>query len=175
MGHDLMGRSVMMADDRHAALLAEVQGGLPLVRSPYAELGRRVGLSEKEVIELLSAWLREGVIKRMGVIVRHRSLGYDANAMVVWDVPDDRVSDAGRRMSAFEFVTLCYRRPRRQHWPYNLFCMIHGKERETVMAQTELLAQGCGLSDVRREVLFSRRCFKQRGACYTPALDKMMP
>jgi DNA-binding Lrp family transcriptional regulator len=111
----------------------------------------------------------------MGVIVRHRSLGYDANAMVVWDVPDDCVSDAGRRMSAFEFVTLCYRRPRRPHWPYNLFCMIHGKERETVLAQTELLAQGCGLGDVPREVLFSRRCFKQRGACYAPPLDKMTP
>lgn len=170
-----MGRVILMADARHAALLAQVQGGLPLVSSPYAELGRRVGLSEREVIELLSAWMRDGVIKRMGVVVRHRSLGYDANAMVVWDVPDDRVSDAGRRMRAFEFVTLCYRRPRAPSWPYNLFCMIHGKDRGKVIAQTELLAHGCGLGEVPREMLFSRRCFKQRGAYYASTLGQAAP
>lgn len=153
-------------------LLQAVQSGLPLVNDPYAELGRRVGLSEAEVIRLLSDWVAAGIIKRLGVVVRHRSLGYDANAMVVWDIPDDRVGDVGRRMSAFDFVTLCYRRPRRGNsWPYNLFCMIHGKDRANVLAQTELLAASCGLIDTPRDVLFSRRCFKQRGARYMPRLE----
>jgi DNA-binding Lrp family transcriptional regulator len=149
------------------ALLEALQDGLPLVSRPYAEIGRRVGLSEAEVIGKLARWIETGVIKRLGVIVRHRRLGYRANAMVVWDVPDDRVGDIGRRMGAFDFVTLCYRRPRRgEAWPYNLFCMIHGKDRAKVLAQTELLAAACGLSDAPRAVLFSRRCFKQRGALY---------
>lgn len=157
-------------DPRKLLLLQAVQVGLPLVHDPYAELGRKVGLSEAEVIRLLSDWLAAGVIKRLGVVVRHRSLGYDANAMVVWDVPDDKVGDVGRRMSAFDFVTLCYRRPRRgKLWPYNLFCMIHGKDRANVLAQTELLASSCGLTDVPHDVLFSRRCFKQRGARYGTA------
>lgn len=159
--------TALLRDPRHKLLLESVQSGLPLVHRPYAELGQRVGLSEAEVIRVLSEWAAAGIIKRCGVVVRHRSLGYDANAMVVWDVPDARVSDVGRRMSAFDFVTLCYRRPRRGAvWPYNLFCMIHGKDRANVSAQIELLVASCGLTDVPRDVLFSRRCFKQRGARY---------
>lgn len=164
---DSHSRPAGFPDSRHMDLLREIQAGLPLVPQPYAELGDRTGLSEGEVIALLGEWLRLGTVKRIGVVVRHRSLGYDANAMVVWDVPDDRVSDVGRRMSAFDFVTLCYRRPRRgAHWPFNLFCMIHGKDRSSVLAQSELLAGACGIGEVARDVLFSRRCFKQRGAYY---------
>jgi DNA-binding Lrp family transcriptional regulator len=154
-------------DFRVHALLAALEEGLPLVPRPYAEIGARVGMDEAEVIAHLAEWLASGTIKRLGVVVRHRRLGYVANAMVVWDVPDDQVSEVGRHMSACEGVTLCYRRPRRgKDWPYNLFCMIHGKDRAKVLEQTERLAVACGLEEVPRAVLFSRRCFKQRGARY---------
>ncbi len=109
-----------------------------------------------------------GAIRRLGVIVRHRELGYRANAMVVWDVPDADARDAGARLAALPFVTLCYRRPRRlPHWPYNLFSMIHGRDRATVRKLVRRAAAEAGLEAAAREVLFSRRRFKQRGARYT--------
>jgi len=102
--------------------------------------------------------------------VRHRPLGYTANAMVVFDVPDHAVAGIAPRLAACDWVTLCYRRPRRPpHWPYNLFCMIHGRDRATVQAQIERLVAGCGLDRVPRAVLFSTRCFKQEGARYRAA------
>jgi DNA-binding Lrp family transcriptional regulator len=154
--------------DQH--LLAAIQEGLPLVSRPYAEIGQQVGLGESEVIERLGRWIEAGIIKRLGVVVRHRKLGYRANAMVVFDVPDEQVGDIGRRLAAFACVTLCYRRPRRgEAWPYNLFCMIHGRDRATVEAQVEALTAACGLEGIPRAVLFSRRCFKQRGAVYRPS------
>lgn len=154
-------------EPRDRILLAAIQEGLPLVSRPYAEIGRRVGMSETEVIGKLGRWIEAGVIKRLGVVVRHRELGYRANAMVVFDVPDERVGDIGRRLAAFACVTLCYRRPRRgETWPYNLFCMIHGRDRAKVEAQVEALVAVCGLAGLPRAVLFSRRCFKQRGAVY---------
>ena len=154
-------------DARASALLAALQTGLPLVSRPYAALAERVGMEEAEVITHIQQWLASGIIKRLGVVVRHRHLGYQANAMVVWDIPDEDVSAIGQRMSGFDGVTLCYRRPRRgTDWPYNLFCMIHGKDRQKVLAQTEQLAAACGIAEVPRAVLFSRRCFKQRGARY---------
>ena len=156
---------------KQKALVTALGGGLPLVSEPYAELGRRVGLSEAEVIAAIAALQEAGLIKRFGVVVRHHELGYRANAMVVWDIPDDAVAEVGRKFSTFDFVTLCYQRPRRPpEWPYNLFCMVHGRERETVLRQVEHLAEACGLADVRREVLFSTRRHKQRGAvyCLTP-------
>ena len=87
--------------------------------------------------------------------------------MVVFDVPEARLPEAARRLAALPYVTLCYRRPRRPPlWPYNLFCMIHGKERARVLALVAEAAEAAGIADLPRAVLFSRRCFKQRGARY---------
>jgi siroheme decarboxylase len=156
----------MVLSERDRRLLAAMEDGLPLVPRPFAAIGERVGLAEHEVIAALTR-LRAGVIKRIGVIVRHHEVGYRANAMVVWDVPEAQVGEAGRWLAALPFVTLCYRRPRRlPAWPYNLFCMIHGRERTAVEAQIEEATRAAGLDDLPRAVLFSRRRFKQRGARY---------
>ena len=163
---DTNGAALDALDQR---LIRAVQQGLPLVARPYAEIGARIGLSETQVMARLQRLLAEGAIKRMGVVVRHRELGYRANAMVVWDVPDGRVNELGHCLAQFDFVTLCYQRPRRlPDWPYNLFCMIHGRDRPSVLGRVDELVQRCGLGDIPKAVLFSRRRFKQRGAWYAP-------
>lgn len=152
------------------SLLARLAEGLPLVPRPYAEVAASLGLDEAGVIARLKALVADGTIRRFGVIVRHRELGYRANAMAVWDVPNDLVADAGRRLAGLPYVTLAYRRPRRPPtWPYNLFCMIHGRDRATVRGLVEQTADAAGLSGLPHAVLFSRRCFKQRGARYGTA------
>lgn len=151
-------------------LLAAIQGGLPLVSHPYAAVAAQIGWSEEAVIQRIEELQEGGIIKRLGVVVRHRELGYRANAMVVWDVPDDEVAELGRCLSGFEFVTLCYRRPRHlPQWPYNLFCMIHGRDREAVLEKFRFIIDSCGLENIPKAVLFSRRRFKQRGAIYRPS------
>jgi DNA-binding Lrp family transcriptional regulator len=156
---------VLSAQDQ--SLVSLLQEGLPLVPRPYAELAARAGLSESAVRERIASWSEDGTIKRFGVVVRHHELGYTANAMVVWDVPDERVDEIGRCFADFDCVSLCYRRPRRlPAWPYNLFCMIHGRNRAVVQARVRELARAVGLEDVPHLPLFSRRRFKQRGARY---------
>jgi siroheme decarboxylase len=127
-------------DPLERALLHEIENGLPLVSRPYREIAQRIGSSEAWVTDTLQRLVREGIIKRVGVVVRHRELGYHANAMVVWDVPDADVAGIGRRFGDASYVTLCYRRPRRPpDWPYNLFTMIHGRDRGHVLAQVDRL------------------------------------
>ena len=150
-----------------ARLIEAIQSGLPLCSHPYADIGARIGLSEAEVIAGIAAMQQQGTIKRLGVVVRHHELGYRANAMVVWDVPDERVAALGRCLGGFDFITLCYRRPRHlPDWPYNLFCMIHGQDRQAVLEQVAFLVTRCDLQDIPHRVLFSKRRFKQRGAVY---------
>lgn len=157
-----------VVDEADRRLLAAIQHGLPLVARPYAEIGAQLGLSEEQVIARLAYLKEAGVIRRFGVVVRHHELGYSANAMVVWDVPEEQVTELGRCLAGFDFITLCYRRPRRlPQWRYNLYCMIHGKNREEVLAHLEWMVNHCGLQTLPHEVLFSRRRFKQRGAVYT--------
>ena len=64
-------------------------------------------------------------------------------------------------------MTLCYRRQRAlPAWPYNLYCKIHGKQRDEVQARRQALAERMGLDRHPHQILFSRRCFKQCGARY---------
>ncbi len=148
-------------------LVRAVQGGLPIVANPYAAIAAGLGITEAEVIRRLQRLLESGDIRRFGVVVRHRELGYHANAMVVWDVPDNRVSEIGQLIGRQACVTLCYRRPRHPgRWRYNLFCMIHGRSREGVLNNLQALIERCALHDIEHEVLFSRRRFKQCGARY---------
>jgi len=153
--------------DQDLTLIETICGGLPMEPRPYQTLGERIGLSEQQVIDRLENLIDVGVIRRFGVIVQHRRLGYTANGMSVWNIPDDRAREIGERMGQFPFVTLCYRRPRHlPDWPYNLFAMVHGSDRDTVRAQVKDLARELGLDGVERDVLFSRRQFKQCGARY---------
>ena len=112
-------------------------------------------------------WTSAGYIKRLGLVVRHHAVGYRANAMVVWDVDDDQVDAVGDQLRGAEGVTLCYRRRRQApHWPYNLYCMIHGKSREVVLQQLERITQRYSLQHIPRSILFSNQQFKQTGGHY---------
>ncbi len=158
------------------ALIAAIGEGLPIVERPYAELGRRLGCSERDVIDGIARLAMRGDLKRFGVVVRHRELGYRANGMVVWDLPDARVAEIGARIGKFPFVTLCYQRPRRlPDWPYNLFSMIHGRDRDAVIEQVRQVVEQCELHGIEHEILFSRRCFRQRGAAYRQSADREIP
>ena len=157
-------------DAIHRQLIDEIQSGLPLVERPYAEIAQKVGIDEQEVMRRIEIMLTTGAIRRMGVVVRHHELGYRANAMLVWDIADQRVNEVAKQLSRVDCITLCYQRPRHlPHWPYNLFTMIHGKERQSVEQRIEEIVQQHGLSDIPMATLFSLRRFKQRGACYSYA------
>jgi DNA-binding Lrp family transcriptional regulator len=148
-------------------LIAALQPGLPLVPRPFAQLAEMVGMQESAVAERLADWLDDGCIKRFGVVVRHHELGYRANAMVVFDVPDDEVGAVGQRLAGEAGVTLCYRRERHlPHWRPNLFCMVHGRSRDEVAPVIERL---CRVAGHPGEALFSLRRFKQCGAKYFDA------
>ena len=154
------------------AVAAALENGLEFTSRPYASPAARCGMSEAAFIARLERLLTLSVIRRFGVVVRHRELGYTANAMVVWDIPDERVAEVGRQLAAQVGVTLCYQRPRRlPYWPYNLFSMVHGRDREAVLEQVEQLRehlrQALGLEEVSCQPLFSRRRFKQCGARYS--------
>lgn len=182
LGFDLTGmsapRSFCTYVNRPLALnatqkqvLRALQAGLPLVPHPYETVAQWVGMTEGALLELIRDWVDNGVIRRLGFVVRHHELGYRANAMVVWQVPPELACTFGHRLRQAPDVTLCYqRRPSPPRWPYNLYCMIHGRDRAPIQRRIESLTQSAGLAGFAREVLFSTARFKQQGARYAAAL-----
>jgi len=108
--------------------------------------------------------LETGVIRRIGAVPNHYRLGYKANGMTVWNVPDERVCELGKKIGALEFVSHCYHRPRHlPEWPYNLFAMVHGHDRDEVAGQIETIARLLGDADRGHDVLYSTRILKKTG------------
>ena len=149
--------------EEERALLLIVQEGIPLAPEPYAEIAARLGSSEPQVVEALRSLLERGVIKRLAAVPNHYALGVTANGMGVWDVPDEAVSEIGRRLGQRPEVTHCYRRPRRPAWPYNLFAMVHGMSREEVLSKIDTISREVGLDGYSHDVLFSTRLLKKQG------------
>ena len=106
---------------------------------------------------------------RIGAVPNHYALGYSANGMSVWDLPDARVSKLGRAVGALEFVTHCYRRPRRPpDWPYNLFAMVHGHSRTEVEEKVTEIARLLGDADRGHDLLYSTQVLKKTGLRIRP-------
>ena len=146
------------------AILRETQAGLPLCARPYDGIAERIGIAPQVVMQRMRCLLAEGIIRRIGAVPNHYALGYRANGMSVWDVDDARIGELGPRVGALEFVTHCYRRPRRPPlWPYNLFAMVHGRTRDEVGDQVAQIAQLLGAAARTHDVLYSTRILKKAG------------
>lgn len=145
-------------------LVLATQTGLPLVARPYHQLAEELGIAPEEVMARLAGMLERGVIRRIGAVPNHYAIGYTANGMSVWDVPDERIDELGVRVGELDFVTHCYHRPRRlPAWPYNLFAMVHGGSRAEVLAKVAAIADLIGPDCRSHDVLFSTRILKKSG------------
>jgi DNA-binding Lrp family transcriptional regulator len=145
-------------------IVRAMQAGLPLVPEPYAQIAADLGISEAQLVSSLERMLQDGRIRRIGAVPNHYALGYRANAMTVWDVDDAAVEELGRRVGALPFVSHCYRRPRRlPQWRYNLFAMVHGRDRAETERRIAEIAPLLGPALRARDVLYSTRILKKTG------------
>lgn len=161
--------SVLRPGDRD--ILNALTRGLEVTARPYAALASELGQSEAQVLGRIRVLLDAGLISRLGVILHHRRLGWNENAMVVWDLTPAQITETGPLLAAEPGITLCYeRRPVAESWPYRLYAMIHAQSRKDARAVlTRVRRRLPHLRDAPHKVLFSTRCFRQRGALIAAA------
>ncbi|MDI6888585.1 MAG: AsnC family transcriptional regulator [Methanocellales archaeon] len=148
-------------DETDRKLLEMTHDGIPLVKRPFAEIAGSLGIAEDEILQRLRRLLDEGVIRRFGASIAHRKIGIAANAMCVWNVPDERVDEVGDIIASFGEVTHCYIRSRARDWRYNMFAMVHGRTRQECEKVADRITKAVGIRD--RKILFSEREFKKTG------------
>lgn len=145
-------------------IIVATQSGLPLVSRPYDAIAEQLGVSPAEVKQRMQSMLDKGIIRRIAAVPNHYQLGYKANGMTVWDVPDAMIRELGQKIGALQMVSHCYHRPRHlPDWQYNLFAMLHGENRQQVMQGVEQISALLGEHDHGHDVLFSRRILKKTG------------
>ncbi|WP_128904500.1 siroheme decarboxylase subunit beta [Halorubrum amylolyticum] len=159
-------RSTLTPDERD--LVVEIQGGLPITETPYADVAAAIGADTDWVIETIKRFDAEGKVRRVGVIPNHYALGYTENGMTVWDVPEKALDEVGPAVAGLDFVTHCYQRPRHAGvWEYNFFAMTHGRteaESERRIAEVkELMDEHWEVGENDWDTLFSTRILKKTG------------
>lgn len=154
----------LLIDQIDRQIIEITQGGLPLVAEPYQQVAATVGIPVEELMQRMQSMLDNEVIRRIGLVPNHYTLGYKANGMTVWDLPDDKIAELGVQIGALDYVSHCYQRPRHQPlWNYNLFAMVHGRDRNEVSEKVEKIAKLLGENDRGHEILYSSRILKKTG------------
>jgi len=152
-------------DDSADCFLKAAQDDLPLTQRPFAAVAEGCGVGEDELLETLRQWLRSGLIRRYGALVSHRKLGYESNAMVVWQVPPERLEEVGHLFAANPEVTHCYERPPAPELPYNLYTMMHAPSEDECRRLVENLSRVSGV--YAYEILVSTWEFKKDSPRYS--------
>lgn len=161
-----------MIDAADRRIIEATQAGLPLTPTPFAAVAESLGLDEAEVIERLARLKERGVVRRIAAAPNHYALGLNANGMTVWDVVDEEAEALGARVGALDFVSHCYLRPRAlPDWPYNLFAMVHGRNRSEVEAKRAEIARLLGRACRASDILYSTRILKKTGLRLRPRGD----
>jgi DNA-binding Lrp family transcriptional regulator len=160
------GRDTLTPAERD--LVVEIQGGLPITETPYADVAAAIDADVDWVVETIKRFDAEGKVRRVGVIPNHYALGYTENGMTVWDVPEDVLDEVGPAVASLDFVTHCYERPRHAGvWEYNFFAMTHGRteaESERRIAEVKaLMDEYWDVGSDDWDTLFSTRILKKTG------------
>lgn len=144
-----------MISDTEKKVLSEVQD-LPLVKNPYLEVAKRLGMEEDEVFNLCKNLIERKVIRRLGPSISHRKFGFSANPMTVLRVPENNIDEVGEKIAQEPDVTHCYGR---SGWDYNLFFMIHSKDKDAARLRAQEIVEKTGVKDFK--ILFSIKELKK--------------
>ena len=141
-----------------------MQKDIEVVSEPFLEATKKLNISYDEYFALANEFKEAGVMRRFATILRHRKAGFNANAMSVWEAPEENAVEIGEKLASFSAVSHCYLRPSFPNWRYNLFAMVHAKTQEESNALIEEMAKETGLTNYRK--LYSTKEFKKQRIVY---------
>jgi len=155
---------VPLLDELDYRIIHATQKGLPRVSQPYHSVADELGVQAEELMQRITRMQDLGIIRRIGAVPNHYALGFRGNGMTVWDIPDEFARETGRQLGSLDYVSHCYLRPRYlPDWPYNLFAMVHGRDRNEVEARIKDMSRLLGSRCHQHNVLYSSRILKKTG------------
>ena len=156
-----------MLTELEKKIIASIQQDIAVTERPYLDISKKLGISEKTLLEILQSLCDRGFIRRYGATLRHQKTGFTANAMAAWQVDEDRIDEVGSKMASFREVSHCYRRNPPDRWPYNLYTMIHASDEDAGRKTAQEMSKAAAVNNYT--LLFSRRELKKTSMVYFPS------
>ena len=147
------------ATEEEKNYIRELQKDLEIVERPFLKSAQKLGITEEQLLEKVKQYENIGVMRRFAAILRHREVGFTANGMIVWKVPDERIEEVGAKLGAFPQISHCYQRPVYPDWPYSVFSMVHCKSISDAEDMAKQIQKQVNVDDYK--ILFSSREFKK--------------
>ena len=146
-------------NDLHKRVIALAQEDIPVTKEPFFEMIKRLEIDYDTFFTTLNELKSGGYMRRFATILNHRKAGFSANAMVVWDIDEEKAEEMGKKLASFSAVSHCYLRPKFQNWRYNIFSMVHGKTKEETDSIVKEMENEVEFNENR--YLYSSREFKK--------------
>jgi DNA-binding Lrp family transcriptional regulator len=159
-----MSKGPNLLTDQQKEIIRALQGDIPVCEAPFEGIAGRIGMPEAALLDAIREMKSQGLLRRFGATLRHQKVGFRANAMSAWRVPEERVEEVGRLLASLPQVTHCYERPAQRDFPYNLYAMIHGKSPGDCERIACEIAQRTGLREYA--LLFSSQENKKQSMQY---------
>jgi DNA-binding Lrp family transcriptional regulator len=120
-------------------LLNDFQHDFPLSPAPYADIARRLGVSEAEVLATLARLQAAGAVSRVGAVVRPNTVG--ASTLAAMAVPPEELERAAAIVNGFAEVNHNYEREHR----LNLWFVVTAPDRTRLQQVLDEIAARSGL------------------------------
>jgi len=153
-----------LLSERDKRIVKALQEDFPLCAEPYKILAANAGMTEEEFLQRVKELVAEKKIRKMGAVLRHREVGFNANALCAWQVSPDKLDDVAQIMTSCAAVSHCYDRTPAPNWQFNLYTMIHAKTRAECEKIIDELASLTGVTNYR--ILYTKREWKKTGMKY---------
>ena len=150
--------------EKEKKVLKSLIEGISLSKRPFYEIGKKLGLEENEVLKITKNLLERKIIRRIGITLRHNLAGVEGNAMVAWKVPEEKIEEIGKYLASFSYISHCYIRKTYEDWNYNLYTMIHGKDKEEVKKRIKEISEKFKIFEY--QVLFTKKEIVRKHAIY---------
>ncbi len=145
-------------------IIKTTQLDIPLVEQPFKVLAEKLNIKEDELISKLKFYKEIGIMRRFSAILYHRKVGFKANGMTVWKVPEEKTDEVGYKLASYKSVSHCYKRTTNEKWGYNIFAMIHSQSKDELEEFVNLISKDLGINNYK--VLYSTREFKKQRIKY---------
>jgi DNA-binding Lrp family transcriptional regulator len=162
--NDAQPNASIKLSTKDRSIIAALQDGLAIVPKPWLQIARSLSIDEGELLGHVRRYKELGAIRRISAILRHRNVGYNANGMACFNIPEKDILLAGKRAAEFNQVSHCYQRPTFPEWKYALFAMVHEKSSKECDELISHIADSIHCNDYI--VLYSIREFKKERVKY---------
>lgn len=125
-------------------ILNIIQTNFPIVKNPYAAIGKEVGGTEKEVIDRIRNLKRDGIIRRIGATFDPRKLGL-VSSLCTAKVPHEKIKEFVAVVNSYTGVTHNYERDNE----YNVWFTFIDESMEELENKLKEISQKTGIKDIK--------------------------